>query len=63
MRLSELRGVLYTLEVEAFKKGNIDPLVECFHQDGETVELNIDLVAIQADPEGQVTKTVAFTYR
>ena len=55
MRLSELRGVLYTLEKFAHKKGNFDPLVELFHEDGDTVELNVDLEAINADPEGQLT--------
>ena len=55
VRLSELRGVLYTLEQFAHKKGNFDPIVELFHQDGNTVELNVDIKAINKDPEGQLT--------
>lgn len=56
MRLSELKRVLFDLEVLAQKKCNFDPVVELFHQDGETVELNIDLEAIKNDPEGQLTQ-------
>jgi hypothetical protein len=56
MRLSELRGVLSTLERIANKRGNIDPIVELFHVvDGENYSLTIDQEAINKDPEGQLT--------
>ncbi|EBS4516645.1 hypothetical protein DQT32_04450 [Salmonella enterica subsp. enterica serovar Braenderup] len=56
VRLSELRGVLFQLEQLAHKKGVLDPIVELFYQNGSTEELDIDLAAINADPEGQLTK-------
>lgn len=56
MRLSELRGVLSTLERIANKRGKIDPMVELFHVvDGEAASLTIDQEAINNDPEGQLT--------
>lgn len=57
MRLSELRGVLSTLELLARERGNIDPIVELFHVvDGENYSLTIDQEAINKDPDGQLTK-------
>lgn len=56
MRLSELRGVLSTLERIANKRGKVDPMVELFHVvDGENYSLTIDQEAITKDPEGQLT--------
>lgn len=57
MRLSELRGVLSTLERIANKRGNVDPIVELFHiVDGENYSLTINQEAISNDPEGQLTQ-------
>lgn len=57
MRLSELRGVITSLEYIAVQRGNVDPVVELFHiVDGENYSLTIDQEAINKDPEGQVTK-------
>lgn len=56
MRLSQLRSVLNVLEYYAQRQGNIDPLVELFSVDIDADSiLTIDLEAIHADPEGQLT--------